>query len=656
MKHLVFTLALAVLFAPSLPAQKDAPLEEGYFSKTLYPVLEKAGCRGCHVENGVAMATRLHFPAESATPAQIEAFGRSLIILVNKDRPEESLLFRKPTFRIEHTGGKLIPPGSDEEKILIRWVNYLSSLPVESAESGQKVGVDEGKPLSAPPLIRRLTHSQYNNTVRDLLGGQTRPASQFPQEDFVNGFKDQAAVQSIPPLLAEAYSAAAEKLAQNAYQGGYFKDLVSCRKSAPTTAVCRAHFIRHFGLKAFRRPLTGSEYRRYAALFVKEARRTGNFARGAQMVVEAMLQSPNFLFRVERGRAGPWKQYEMASRLSYFLWDTTPDDELLRSAAGGRLATAADIEKTARRMLLDPRAHQALEEFVSEWLRFDRLLSSVRDHRRFPEFTPELAAAMSEETKRLVGDLVWNDRNFMEIFTADYGFLNSDLATLYGFPAPSEEFALVKFPLTSDRAGVLGEATFLSLTSKPTGTSPTGRGLFVREQFLCQKVPNPPPGTNMNLPVPAESKPRTTRQRLVMHRANEQCARCHNLIDPIGFGLEKFDSIGKRREKESIQFTDNYLDQHAKPRTVELDLDASGVVKGIPNSEYTSPKELGRLLAARPECQDCVVKQLFRYAFGRPETPADRPALEKAEQVFRGSQFRFKELIIALVKSDLFLN
>jgi hypothetical protein len=418
---------------------------------------------------------------------------------------------------------------------------------------------------------------------------------------------------------------------------------------------CRAAFIRSFGLKAFRRPLTASEYHRYAALFASEARRSEESSRGAEIVVEAMLQSPTFLFRVERGRSGPWKQYETASRLSYFLWDTMPDGELLQAAAAGRLKTRDQVERQARRMLRDPRARQALDEFVSEWLRFDRLFNTVRDHRHFPEFTPELAAAMAEETRRLLADLVWNDRNFMELLTADYGFLNSDLATLYGFPRPAEEFALVKFPPASDRAGILGEATFLSLTSKPTGTSPTARGLFVREQLLCQKVPNPPPGTNMNLPVPSEARPLTTRERLTMHRANETCARCHNLIDPRGGGFERVDAIGKRREKESVQFSSGY-EHKAPPKTVELDLDPTGIVRGLPDSQFSSPKELGRLLAAQPVCQECMVKQLFRYAFGRPETPADRSTLESAEQAFRGSQFRFKELIIALVGSDLFLN
>src|SRR5207248_6633335 len=160
-------------------------------------------------------------------------------------------------------------------------------------------------------------------------------------------------------------------------------------------------------------------------------------------------------------------------------------------AAHGQLAAAEAVEGEARRMLADPRAHQCVDEFTAEWLRFARLLSTVKDRRRYPLFSPELAQAMTEETRRLIDDAVWNDRDFMTIFRADYAFLNSDLATLYGLPAPTTDFARVNFPADSDRAGIAGEATFLSLTSKPSETSPTSRGVFVREQFLCQKVPDP---------------------------------------------------------------------------------------------------------------------------------------------------------------------
>lgn len=635
-------------------AQGDSAPGDRFFSATIYPIVQQKNCRSCHVENGVAGATRLHIPPETASADEIEAFGRGLGALVDRNDPEKSLLLIKPTNRIAHTGGKLIHPESKEEKNWIRWVNYLASLPAGSiARSLEAKAAKESGPAVA---MRRLTHSQYNNTVRDLVGDQTAPANLFPPEDFVNGFKNQAEAQSISPILAEAYSAAAEKLARNAFRGGDSNGLIPCRPTSAGDAACRDKFVREFGLKALRRPLAEAELRRYDALFAAEAQRTGQFLAGAQVVVEAMLQAPAFLFRPEQG--GKWAPHEMANRLSYFLWDTMPDAELFRAAAAGELSTPENIEKQARRMLGDPRARQALDEFVSQWLRFDRVLGAVKDRRLYQQYTPELGAAMTEETRRLIAHIVWNDRTFMEIFSAEYGFLNSDLAALYGFPKPAEEFGLVKFPTgpngRSVRAGILGQATFLTLTSKPDETSPTARGLFIREQLLCQKIPAPPPGTNMNLAPPEESKPQTTQQRLEAHRSEQVCASCHVLLDPIGFGLEKYDAIGRRREKQAITFFPNRANRGKKEMTVELPLEGQGVIAGIPNSEFSTPTELGAILAASPQCQECVAKQLFRYAFGRQEIPADRPAILAAFQRFRESQFRFKELIIGVVTSREF--
>jgi len=509
--------------------------------------------------------------------------------------------------------------------------------------------------VAPKPAMRRLTHSQYNNTVRDLLGDQTRPADQFPQEDFVNGFKNQIAAQDVPPLLAQAYDAAAEKLADGAFPGGQDSNrLIRCNPRSASDAACRDRFIRDFGFRAFRRPLSVGETSRYVAVFAKEASRTGSFPGGAKAVIEAMLQSPKFLFRIEpRNRLNA---YGIASRLSYFLWDTMPDADLFRAGASGELKTEAGLQKAVDRMLKDERAHQALDEFVAQWLRFDLVLNSTKDRALYPQFTPELAAAMTEETRRLIRHAVWNDGNFMEIFEANYAFLNSDLAALYGLDAPAGEFEMVKFPLESERAGLLGQGMFLALTSKPGETSPTIRGYYVREHFLCHQVPDPPPGTNSNLPPLREEMPQTNRQRLQDHFTQRSCASCHSLMDPIGFGLEKFDAVGRRRERQRITFFPDRRDRVGKPRTVDLPIDAGGMISGLPNGNFSSPYGLGRILARSPECQDCVVKQLFRYAYGRRETEADKQLLQKAAGVFRASEFRLRKVLAFFAASLAYDN
>jgi len=554
---LVALLVLAAIGSFGVSAVRAAGQPSGMpgisFTRTVYPIFEAAQCRGCHADDGVASGTRLHFPDANASPDEIDAFGITLAALVNRADPSRSLLILKPTNRERHTGGVRIQPGSYEEEALTNWVQYLSALP-ESAVAAARDRLASATTASASTqMLRRLTHSQYNNTVRDLLGDYSRPADRFPPEDFVNGFKNQLRTQGMPPLLAEAYGAAAEKLALNAFRAGDVNGLVPCKPGSARDAKCRDQFVQAFGLRAFRRPLTDAEVRRYATLFSAQAGKTGQFLDGARIVVEAMLQSPKFLFHAE-GTTGHLRDYEIASRLSYFLWDTMPDRRLFEAAANGELRSPDGIERVARAILAQPPARQAVDEFFAQWLRFDRVLGSVKDRRRYPEFTPELAAMMVQETRLLLDNLVWTDGNFMEAFTADYSFLNSDLASLYGLPAPAGEFELVRFPAAAHRAGLLGHGSFLASNAGPVETSPTARGIFIREQLLCQHVPNPPPGVNTQVPEPTAERPLARRQRMQAHVENPTCASCHKLMDPIGFGLENFDAVGKWREQEAIEF------------------------------------------------------------------------------------------------------
>ena len=618
--------------------------DNAQFTKSLYPVLEDAGCRGCHVSDGVASATRLQFPEPTAPSQRIEAFGKSLVRLVDRKTPDNSLLLRKPTARVAHAGGQKIKPGSPEEAALRAWIDRLAALEGEELAVALRYKDEDGgvRPTVA---LRRLTHSQYNNTVRDLLDDRSLPANQFPPEDFVNGFKNQYEAQNLSPLLQDAYSAAAEKLAANAFRRNA-RRLVPCE---PSTA-CRDEFIRNFGLKAFRRPLEAAELTRYEKFFQKQPM----FLAGAQLVVEAMLQSPNFLFRLEDTNNPKWRPYASAARISYALHDTMPDEALFAAAARGDLDTPAGVEKAARRLLDDAKARQALEEFVAQWLRFDRVLTATRERRAFPNFTPDTALAMTHEARRFVSDLVWSDRNFTTVFTAPYGFPNGDLARIYGVEPPASDFERVDFPANSERAGLLGQAMFLTLAANPDNTSPTARGLFVREQFLCQHVADPPPGVNTNLPPVSQAKPVTNRERLAIHTTDKSCAGCHNLVDPIGFGLEKFDAIGGRRDKLPLVFFGDRRNRDTPPKTVQLDLDTSGFVAGIQDSKFTSPKELGAVLGRSAVCQECIVKQYFRYTVGRTETPADRALIKTLTDDFRKSGFRFKELIISMVRAREF--
>ncbi|MBL8213200.1 MAG: DUF1592 domain-containing protein [Bryobacterales bacterium] len=636
-------IALAALVSSSIWAQAPS----ASFTKGAYPVLEKAGCRSCHNMDGVAAGTRLLFPEGAEIPAErLEAFGKSLVTLVDRLAPEKSLLLAKPTARVAHVGGQKIKPGSPEEAALLAWIQVLARLNGDDLATAMRYREEQeaGGGHAAPKVeLRRLTHSQYNNTVRDLLGDLSKPADRFPPEDFVNGFRNQIQAQSLSPLLIENYSAAAEKVALSAMRGGDTRGLLTCKAATPA---CRTKFVREFGLRTFRRPLEPAEQKRYEALMAMEK----DLIKGTQLVIEAMLQSSNFLFRLEDTSEPKWKQYATASRLSYALWDSMPDATLFAAAEKGELATPRGIESQVRRMLDNPKAKQALDEFTGQWLRFDRILTSSKDRRKYPQFTRETAVAMTQEARLFVSDLVWNDKNFMELFTAPYGFVNSELAGIYGVPTPPQDFAKVNFQPASERAGILGQALFLAATAKPEDSSPTARGLFVREVFLCQHVPDPPAGVNTNLPPFSAAKPQTNRDRLSEHVTNPGCAACHSLIDPIGFGLEKFDAVGARRDKFTLKAPRKRGEDRDKEEMAwSLDIDPAGFVAGIPNSKFASPSQLGKVLANSNQCQECVAKQYFRYTYGRAETAADRPVIRKMTDDFKKSDFKFKELILSLM-------
>jgi hypothetical protein len=638
---------LSTLFAILLTLTPAASAQHGstnpaFFATKIYPILESAQCRTCHTQDGVASGTRLHFPEKDATQTQIQLFGLSLSPLIDRSTPSNSLLLNKPTNRLRHTGGERIHPSSEEEKLLIQWVDYLASTPEDSLAAARR-SLGETAGPKPDQLVRRLTHSQYNNTVRDLLGDYSRPAQRFPSEDYVDGFKNQLRLQGMPPLLVESYSTAAEKLALNAFRAGDVNGLIPCKPASAADVKCRDQFVRTFGLRAFRRPLRTDEFQRYAAAFSAQARATGKFLEGARAVVEAMLQSPKFLFHLEAGPDGRSVDYALVSRLSYLLWDTMPDKALMELAARGELRTADGRERAARRMLDNPLAAQSLDEFFNQWLRFDRVMNAFKERRRYPEFTPEMAAEMVEETRLLLRHLVWNNGNFMELLTANYGFLSSDLATLYKLPAPPGQFELSKFPAGARRAGLLGQGSFLAATAGPTETSPTARGIFVREQLLCQHVPPPPPNVNTTLADPTEDMPLTRRQRMSAHAVNPACASCHRLMDPIGFGLESFDAIGRWREKERVLKSN-------------LPIETGGEIAGLPNSTFSDATQLARILAESPVCQECIVRQLFRYAYGRLETNSDQEIIHQLFLKFRDSGFHFKDLLIALVRSPEFLQ
>jgi hypothetical protein len=491
--------------------------------------------------------------------------------------------------------------------------------------------------------LRRLTRVEYDNTVRDLLGVDTAPVADFPPEEITGGFTNNATVQTVSPLLAEKYMQAAEALAAAAAQN--LPALLPCDPVTTGETACARQFVERFGRRAYRRPLSAAEVDRLARVYAA-GREQASFEAGIELVIRAALQSPNFLYRVEYGMpARPHEklvrltQHEIAARLSYLIWSTMPDESLGAAADSGQLETAQQIAGRAESMFDDPRARKALPEFYRQWLGLGGLTSLGKDSGVHPEFDPALREAMSAELPAFVQHVLWSaDRRLGTLLTAPLGFVSGPLAGLYGVSAPAGSTPqLVKLD-PAERAGVLTQAGFLAVHSLPNQSSPVRRGKFVRERVLCQEAPAPPP--NLNVTPPEVDASRSTRERFAEHTESAACSTCHELMDPIGFGFESYDAIGRFRRTDGT-----------KP------IDSSGwVVRSRDlDGPFASARELAMKLAGSRQVQDCVATQSFRYAMGRFEGSGDACSLGELRQAFSDSGGDLRKLLIAITQTEAFL-
>ncbi len=486
-----------------------------------------------------------------------------------------------------------------------------------------------------PSPLRRLNRFEYDNTVRDLLTTSLRPAQGFAPEEEALGFKNNAYALNVTLLHVEQWMTAAESLAAAAD----LSKLVPCQPTAGAETACATQFIERFGKRAWRRPLEAEEVARLGSVFRSGLTRK-DFATGIRMVIESLLQSPFFLYRVESGtpsaQGGPLavSAYEMASRLSYFLWGTMPDETLFQAADAGKLGTREEVEAQARRMLTDPKAHRMVAEFHKQWLMLDSLDRVTKDATLYPGFET-LKEAMKTETETFL-DYVFFEGNASQLFDAPYTFVNKPLADFYGITGPTGT-AFEKVTVNpAQRAGFLTQATFLASHAKPNQSSPIHRGVFVRKQILCQQLPTPP--DNVGAP-PDPSPDSTTRQRFAEHTKNPACSGCHSLIDPIGFTFENYDGVGGYRTQEGA-----------------LPVDASGGVSQAEdaNGSFVGAVEMSRRFAQSQYVKDCIATQWFRFANGRAEVEAEKCELQELQRQFAASGYNFRELLVQLALSDAF--
>ncbi len=499
------------------------------------------------------------------------------------------------------------------------------------------------RPTTGRTPIRRLTRLEYNQTIRDLIGDTRRLGDLFSADALgPSGFSTGGTVSAVE---AVDYLEAGERIAEAAMDR--LDLLLPCKPQAVGEAACARAFIETFGKRAYRRPLTDEERGSLEALYAAAAREGEPFRGRIRAVLTAMLQSPAFLYRGELGaspkrRPGPLvplSAYEIASRLSYFLWGTMPDNELFALADAGALTDPAIVERQARRMLGDPRARAAIEQFQAGWLALEYGGELQKDKKRFPAWGDELRVSITAETPRFVQAVILEgDGRFETLLGAQFALVDRPLARLYGLELPPEGVvARAAFDPAAGRAGILTQAFFLAKNASPVATSPTRRGKVLREQLLCQILPPPPPDTDMTPPKPKPNE--SVREQISEHAIKLACSECHDKIDPLGFALEGFDAIGRKQENDG-----------GKP------VDTSGTLEDTDvDGPFVGARELAALLTKSEVARKCFSRQMFRFALGRLELPGE-PSLERAHAAFATSGHNVRELMVALTTTEAFLN
>jgi hypothetical protein len=491
----------------------------------------------------------------------------------------------------------------------------------------------------APATLRRLTRAQYANAIRDLLGPDITVPGDFEPDTVLSGFASiGSSLTTVSATAAEKFESAANAIATQALADPARRSqLVTC--AGDLDEACARRFVTDFGRRAWRRPLSAEEVARYTAIATEGASMLGDAWKGLGYALAGLLQSPNFLYRVEIGRPGVvagqrvFDGWELASRLSFFLANSTPDDALLEAAQSGALTRPGGLRQQAERLLGSPRGRAVVRNFFYELMRLDGLDDLEQSPANFPKATKTIGPAMREETLRVIEEIALSpDGDYRRVFDANFTFVNRELGQLYGLPATGDDFTRASLPGDGLRLGLLGHASFLATNAHEATTSPTRRGKFVREVILCHEIPAPPPDVDASLPEekPGDG-PRTMRDRLAGHNA-PACTACHSRMDPLGLAFENFDALGAYRAKDA-----------------GLDIDASGDLDG---QRFANPRELAGLLRTHPDVEPCLVRGLYRYALGHLESAGEEVLIQRITAGMTGNKLR--SALLGIVESDGF--
>lgn len=502
-----------------------------------------------------------------------------------------------------------------------------------------------GDTTPGPAPLSRVTTIEYRNTISDLFPKLSLPVDTYalPAEIATEGFTNNAETQTPSAALIEALATNAHAVAESVTVDP--SKILPCTPSKPAEETdCGHQFITAFGPRAFRAAFDAADEARYDAFFDASYGSWG-LQPALRMVIEAMLQSPKFLYRIEIGTAQAsgavaLTSRELASRLSYFLTDTMPDPSLLDAAQQDTLTDVGTLESEARRLLGDQKARSAVAAFNSQWLRFDKMDALSKAPDLFPTFTAGTAASMRQATARYVDHLFWDEGQTLNaLLTDSHAYVDGELAPLYGVSAPAAGSGLTLVDVgRAERAGILTQAGLLAGFAHERSDAPVLRGVFVLDRLLCATPKPPPVGVNTSLPELKASAHLTTRQQLEQSHVAPQCAYCHDTIDGIGFAFEKYDAVGKWRTTE-----------------FDVPVDDTGELRGTDvNGAVHGAVELGQKLAGSAQVGRCTSTQLLRYALGVTRTEIDPCMVKSIVERFEGSGRDLRELLVAVATSDAF--
>lgn len=487
--------------------------------------------------------------------------------------------------------------------------------------------------------MRRLTQQEYRNSIADIFGKEVEVRGSFEPTVRVGGLQAAStSVLSVTPVGFQYFADMANSIASQVTQETYRTKLPCAPKDAKAPDdVCTAQVLSHYGRMLYRRPLTEQETKSAVNLSRGLAKSQNDFYAGLRYGLASLLVAPNFLFRQETAvpvDKNQWalNPYSRATRLSYLMWASTPDEDLLRAAEIGELNTSAGLQKQIDRLMSSPRLEVGMRAFFNDMLDLDSFDAVSKDSILYPKWNSAIAASAKDETLRTIIALaLHSDGDMRDLMTTRKTFINRNLAANYQLPFQFKgEWMSYEFGPDSGRSGILTQASMLAMFSHPGRSSPTKRGVAVMDIFLCEPTPAPPANVDFSVVNDTSGPLKTVRERLTAHATNPTCSSCHNHSDPIGLSLEGFDTIGQRRTTENGEL-----------------LDLSATIKG---RHFVGAEGLGQFLHDDPKYTACLARKVYAYSRGLNSEDVTASAFQTAYKAFADSGFRMRALLKAMVE------